>query len=167
VDHKDACKFFMKYFLNINNFKRSVGAKSWGYSSQDLCSSWLEDRGSIVGRDNGFFPSLCVQTSSGAHPASCPMGTRGPFPGAKHSRGVTLTTHPNLLPRSRMSRSYTPHPLIACMEVTGHLYFTFNVVSISRKVRCIELISTVHDSLEERRRHRLFPKLVSHYVIKS
>jgi hypothetical protein len=66
-----------------------------------------------------------------------------------------------------MSRSYTPHPLIVCMEVTGHLYFIFNVVAISRKVRCIELISTIHDSLEESRRHRLFPKLVSHYVIKS
>jgi hypothetical protein len=27
--------------------------------------------------------SLCVQTGSGAHPASCTMGTGGPFPGAK------------------------------------------------------------------------------------
>jgi hypothetical protein len=36
----------------------------------------LDDRGSIPG-------SLCVQTGSGAHPASCPMGTGGPFPGGK------------------------------------------------------------------------------------
>jgi hypothetical protein len=28
-------------------------------------------------------------------------------PGLKCGRGVTLTTHPHLLPRSRMSRSYT------------------------------------------------------------
>jgi hypothetical protein len=34
------------------------------------------------------------------------MGTGGPFPGAKRGRGVTLTTHPHLVPRSRMSRSY-------------------------------------------------------------
>jgi hypothetical protein len=26
---------------------------------------------------------LCVQTGSGAHPASCTVGTGGPFPGAK------------------------------------------------------------------------------------
>jgi hypothetical protein len=31
--------------------------------------------------------SLCVQTGSGAHPASCTMGTGGPFPGAKARPG--------------------------------------------------------------------------------
>jgi hypothetical protein len=30
-----------------------------------------------------FSSSLCVQTGSGAHPASCPVGTGGPFSGAK------------------------------------------------------------------------------------
>jgi len=34
-----------------------------------------------------------VQTGSGAHPASCKMGTRS-FPGVKSGRGVTLTPHP-------------------------------------------------------------------------
>jgi hypothetical protein len=48
----------------------------------------------------GFFSSLCVETSSGAHPASCTMGTGGPLPGLKRARGVTLTTHPHLVPRS-------------------------------------------------------------------
>jgi hypothetical protein len=38
-----------------------------------------------------FFCSLCVQAGSGAHPASCTMGTGGPFPGVKSGRGVTLT----------------------------------------------------------------------------
>jgi hypothetical protein len=34
------------------------------------------------------FPSnVCVQTGSGAHPASCPMGTGGPFPGVKARPG--------------------------------------------------------------------------------
>jgi hypothetical protein len=49
-----------------------------------------------------FSSSLCVQTGSEAHPASCTMGTGGggPFLGAKHGRGVTLTTHPHLVPRS-------------------------------------------------------------------
>jgi hypothetical protein len=40
-----------------------------------------------------FSSSLCVQTSSGAHPASCTMGTGGPFPGVKRGRGVTPITH--------------------------------------------------------------------------
>jgi hypothetical protein len=31
--------------------------------------------------------SLCVQTGSGAHPASCTMGTGGPFPGGKARPG--------------------------------------------------------------------------------
>jgi hypothetical protein len=34
-----------------------------------------------------FSSSPCVQTGSGAHPASYPMGTRGPFPGGKARPG--------------------------------------------------------------------------------
>jgi hypothetical protein len=34
-----------------------------------------------------FSCSLCAQTGSGAHPASCTMGTGGPFPGAKVQLG--------------------------------------------------------------------------------
>jgi hypothetical protein len=30
----------------------------------------------------------CVQTGSGAHPASCTMGTGGPFPGSKSAAGA-------------------------------------------------------------------------------
>jgi len=51
------------------------------------------------GRD---FPP--VQTSPGAHPASCKMGTRS-FPGVKCDRGVLLTTNPLLVPRSWNSRA--------------------------------------------------------------
>jgi hypothetical protein len=40
-----------------------------------------------------FSSNLCVQTGSEAHPASCTMGTGGPFPGAKRGWGVTLTPH--------------------------------------------------------------------------
>jgi hypothetical protein len=48
----------------------------------------------------GFYSILCVQTSSGAHPASCPMGTGGTSPGVNRGRGVRLTTNPHLVPRS-------------------------------------------------------------------
>jgi hypothetical protein len=34
-----------------------------------------------------FSCSLCVQTGSGVHPASCPMRTEGPFPGGKGRTG--------------------------------------------------------------------------------
>jgi hypothetical protein len=34
-----------------------------------------------------FSSSLCVETGSGAHPASCTVGTGGPFPGGKARPG--------------------------------------------------------------------------------
>jgi hypothetical protein len=34
-----------------------------------------------------FSSSLCVQPGSGVHPASCTMGTGGPFPGGKARPG--------------------------------------------------------------------------------
>jgi hypothetical protein len=34
-----------------------------------------------------FSSSLCVQTGSGAYPASCTMSTGGPFPGGKARPG--------------------------------------------------------------------------------
>jgi hypothetical protein len=37
---------------------------------------------SLVGAKD-FSSVFCVHTSSGAHPASCPVGTRGLFPGGK------------------------------------------------------------------------------------
>jgi hypothetical protein len=43
-----------------------------GYGLDDPRQRWKD-----------FSSSLRVQTGSGAHPVSYPMGTRGPFPGAK------------------------------------------------------------------------------------
>jgi hypothetical protein len=37
--------------------------------------------------EKDFSSSLCVQMGSAAHPASCPMGTGGPFLGAKARPG--------------------------------------------------------------------------------
>jgi hypothetical protein len=75
---------------------------SWGSNPVNpVCSQTLWSQGSSVSivsdcglddpaikfdprqRRKDFSSSLCVQTSSEAHPASCPMGTRGPFPGGK------------------------------------------------------------------------------------
>jgi hypothetical protein len=43
----------------------------------------LDDRGSIPTEAEDFSSSLCIQTGSGAHLASCTMGTKGHFPGGK------------------------------------------------------------------------------------
>jgi hypothetical protein len=40
-----------------------------------------------------FSSSLCVQTGSEPHPASCTMGTGEPFRGAKRGRRLTLTSN--------------------------------------------------------------------------
>jgi hypothetical protein len=59
-----------------------------------------------------FSSNLCVQTGSGAHPASCTIGTGGK---ARPGRNADLSPH--LVPRSRMSRSYTSSPpsaFVAC-----------------------------------------------------
>jgi hypothetical protein len=50
-------------------------------------------------------------------------------PGVKRGRGVTLTTLPHLVPRSRMNRSYTPLPsstFVACSETALALGISFN-----------------------------------------
>jgi hypothetical protein len=62
---------------------------------------------------------LCVQTGSGAHPASCTMGTGGPFHGGKARPGRDADHSPHLVPRSWMSRSYTCSPPSASMAYSG------------------------------------------------
>jgi hypothetical protein len=79
-----SCNSFVKfYFLNTNNEPGS---------SVSIVSVWLRTgrpgyQGSIPGRGKDFSSTLYVQTGSGAHPASCTMGTGGPFPGAKAQPG--------------------------------------------------------------------------------
>jgi hypothetical protein len=92
----------------------------------------LGDRGSIPGRGERIFPSsLCVQTCSEAHPAFCTMGTGGPFPGVRRGPGVTLTTHPHLVPRSRMSRSYISSPPSVSMAFSGTAFsYIFGLSSL-------------------------------------
>jgi hypothetical protein len=61
-------------------------------SSGSIVSDYgLDDRAIGVQFPAGakdFSSSLCVQTDSGAHPASCPMGTGGPFPRGKSAAGA-------------------------------------------------------------------------------
>jgi hypothetical protein len=61
-------------------------------SSVSIVSDYgLDDRAIEVRSTAGaedFSSSLCVQTGSGSHPASCTMGTGGPFPGGKRAAGA-------------------------------------------------------------------------------
>jgi hypothetical protein len=66
--------------------------------------------------------SLCVQTSSGAHPASCPMGTGGPFPGGRARPRRDADHSPPSSAKLKM-RSYTSSPPRRHHGVAGQLYF--------------------------------------------
>ena len=76
--------------------------------------------------------SAPVQTGSGAHPASCTMGT-GSFSGVKSGWGVTLTPHRLLVPWSRKSRAIPLLPLWAVrplqsLSACTRVHFTFTLL---------------------------------------
>jgi hypothetical protein len=62
--------------ISVNRVAQSV---------QCLATGWTTGRKTFdpQQRRKDFSSCLCVQTDSGAHLASCTMGTGGPFPGAK------------------------------------------------------------------------------------
>jgi hypothetical protein len=75
-------------------------------------------------RQKDFSSNLCVQTGSGAHPAFCTMVTGGPFPGGEALAGRDAD-HSHLVPRSRISRSYTsfpPPPQVPSWRAVGQLF---------------------------------------------
>ena len=71
-------------------------------SSVGIATELRAGRSGIESRGGRDFPP--VQTGPGAHPTSCKIGTEF-FPGVKCGRGVLLTTHPLLVPRSWNSRA--------------------------------------------------------------
>jgi hypothetical protein len=88
-------------------------AGSRGSSVSIVSDCGLDDRAIGVrspAEANDSSSSLCVQTGSGAHTASCTIGTGGPFPGDKAGPGRDADLSPQLVPRSRMSRNYTSSP---------------------------------------------------------
>jgi hypothetical protein len=73
-------------FLNIIHQSFHSDIKYWEawvvQSVQCLTTDWMTGVQSPTEAKN-FSSSLCIQTSSEAHPSSHPMGTRGPFPKGK------------------------------------------------------------------------------------
>jgi hypothetical protein len=85
----------------------------------------LDDRGSIPRRGKRLFSSLCVQTSSDAHPDSYPTATGVLSREVKRGWGVTLIAQSYLVPRLRMSRSYIPLHLVNFTAVVTMLIVAF------------------------------------------
>jgi hypothetical protein len=68
------------------------------------------------------------------------VGNGRPFLEVKCDHGVMLTTHPYVVLKSAVSRSYTISPPGACMAVAGQLYiFTSLIVFIYSHVYCLGL----------------------------
>jgi hypothetical protein len=102
------------YFTNVVEPCSSVSIVS-GYGLDDQA---IEVRSPPEARS--FSCSFCVQTGSGAHPASFTMGTGDSLPGAEVRPGRDADHSPHLVPRSRMSKSYnSPPPPSAFMACSG------------------------------------------------
>jgi hypothetical protein len=110
------------------NFHRFLGMytsmqSELGSSVSIVPGNRLDDRAIEVrspAEAKGFTSSLSVQTGSGANPDSCTMGTGGgPFPRAKARPGLDGDHSPHVVPRSRMSRSYTLSPPSASVACSG------------------------------------------------
>jgi hypothetical protein len=69
------------------------------------------------------------------HPIQWVLGVLSPM--VKRSPGVTLTTHPHLVPRSRMGRSYSSSTLAACIAVVRQLYFYFYAGEVHESLESI------------------------------
>jgi hypothetical protein len=65
--------------------------------------------GSSHGRGWEFSPHHRLQTSSGGHSASYPMGTRGSLPRVR-DRGVKMITHLHFVPMLEMRGAISPLP---------------------------------------------------------
>jgi hypothetical protein len=79
--------FISQHFLNFSKIKQLYLVRS---SSGSIVSDYGLDDWAIEVRSptvSDFSSSPCVQTGSGAHPASYPMGTGGSFPGGKARPG--------------------------------------------------------------------------------
>jgi hypothetical protein len=75
---------------NFINFNEYITDRSRVSSGSIVSDYGLDDRAIEVRSPAGakdFSSSLCIQTGSGVHPASCTMGTGGPFPGDKARPG--------------------------------------------------------------------------------
>jgi hypothetical protein len=77
-------------------------------------------------RQRGFFLQPVYPDRLSSPTSLLSNGYRGPFPGDKARTGRDTDHSPHLVPRSWMSRSYTPLPLRLQMCVDGLIYLFFS-----------------------------------------
>ena len=127
--------FLLHRYITVHrskNVKCVTTLYFWIHFRQPFCVRFLHGA--------AYFRQLLVpwiiSTGSGAHPASCTVGT-GSLPGVKSGRGVTLIPHPLLVPWWWKGRAIPLLPvwavrpvqnLSACTRV--HFTFTFYTQSI-------------------------------------
>jgi hypothetical protein len=107
------------------------------------------DSGSIPGRGKGFFSSFCVQTSSGQTQPPIQWVPRVLSLGVKHAWDVTLTTHPHLVPRSRMKELYFLSPLASA--------WLYRDSFMSCKYITYYFLQTHYSQLSTSHSHTLYP----------
>jgi len=90
------------YYYYYYYYVLLIQQRSWPGRSVPIATELRAGRSGIECRWGRDFPP--VQTGPGAHPATCKMGTES-CPGVKCGRGVLLTTHPLLVPRTWKSRA--------------------------------------------------------------
>jgi hypothetical protein len=106
-DFISCCTFFLIFnyrFFSSTSRDSAVGIAT-GYGLYD------SGVGVRVSVEATIFTSPCrLDRLLGVHPASYPMGTGGSFLGGKAAGAVKLTTHFQLLPKSRKRGSIHPLP---------------------------------------------------------
>jgi hypothetical protein len=92
-------------------------------SVQCLTTDWTTGVRSRTEAED-FSSSLCVQTGSGAHPASYPVGTGGSFSGGKARPGRDADHSPPSSADVKYGKElYLLSPLLPPWRVAGHLCF--------------------------------------------
>jgi hypothetical protein len=82
IDLLASINIFKFYCIHYVSRGSSVGIVSdYGLDNRAI-------RGSIPSKGKRFSSSLCVQTGSEVHPASCPMGIVSPIPKGKSAAGA-------------------------------------------------------------------------------
>jgi len=116
IDYNLICLhyFLLKFLKKIKRWQGGPG------SSVGIATELRAGRSGIEYRWGRGFPP--VQTGHGAHPASCKIGTKS-FQGVKCGRGVLLTTHHYLVPRTCKGRAIPLPSLWATPGPNGKLYF--------------------------------------------